>query len=135
MTVLYEDHIVDAVCAHLQAGGWHIESRAYATQTGDDVVAVSNDGERLRVEAKGEGSSVETSARFGKPFNYGQCQINVGQAALRSMRVVSGSQDTAGVAFPDTPDYRRTVEPVLAALRQLSIRVFMVGPDQQVLEL
>jgi membrane-bound lytic murein transglycosylase B len=74
--VLYEDDVVAAVAAYLHANGWEIESTALATQHGDDIVAM-RDGERLIVEAKGEGSSKAHTSRYGKAFNQGQVSTHV----------------------------------------------------------
>lgn len=132
--MLFEDHVVDAVCEHLHQNGWTIVSRAYANQRGDDVVA-ERDGVTLRVEAKGETSSNPNSSRFGLPFDGTQRDVNVGEAVLRSMKVISASSDHVGVALPGTPEYRSLVDKVLPALQRLSIRVFLVRPDRAVDEL
>lgn len=63
---LYEDDVVRAVMEHLASEGWTIESFALSHQHGDDIVA-SRGAERPVVEAKGDGSSKSTTARFGNP--------------------------------------------------------------------
>jgi hypothetical protein len=129
--VLYEDDVVSAVVRHLRAHGWTIESMALATQHGDDIVATRN-GERLIVEAKGEGSSKEHTSRFGKPFNQGQASTHVGLAVLRSLRVVSEGTATAAIALPDVPSHRREVERVARALSNVGVWVFWVAQDGEV---
>lgn len=129
--MLTEDDVVLAVCDSLATTGWRIVSRAFATERGDDIVA-ERQGRLLRVEAKGGGSSKEGTRRFGKEFTLGQCQINVGMAVLRALKVASAGTEDAAVAFPDTSNYRRVVEPVLPALAAASVSVFLVSPDRQV---
>jgi hypothetical protein len=106
-------------------------SRALATDRGDDIVA-ERPRQVLRVEAKGGGSSKEGSRRYGQEFTLGQCQINVGMAVLRSLKVTSTRVEQAAVAFPDTMNYRRVVEPILPAMAGASITVYLVDPDRTV---
>jgi hypothetical protein len=126
--MLFEDDVVSAVVAHLRADGWTIESTALATQHGDDIVATRN-GERLVVEAKGQGSSKVHTSRYGKPFNRGQASTHVGVAVLRSLRVVSEGTSTAAIALPDDEFHRREVDRVYPALSRLGVWVFWVAPD------
>jgi hypothetical protein len=128
--MLYEDHVVDAVCAHLETEGWTIKSRAYAHQRGDDIVA-TRDGAILRVEAKGGGSSKEGTKRYGEPFKLGQCHTSACKASFRALGVVSAGEQAA-VAFPDTPNYRRVLGPVMPALIAQAITVYLVGEDRSV---
>jgi len=116
------------VAAHLRADGWTIISTALATQHGDDLVA-ERDGERLVVEAKGQGSSMPHSARFGQPFNRKQAATHVGVAVLRAMRIVSEATATAGIALPDDENHRREIERVRVALDRLGIKVFWVDAN------
>jgi hypothetical protein len=129
--VLYEDDVVSAVVAHLRADGWQIESTALATEHGDDIVATRN-GDRIVVEAKGEGSSKAHTSRYGKPFNQGQARTHVGVAVLRSLRVVSEGVSIAGIALPDVPSHRREVDRVAVALSKVGVLVFWVTQDGEV---
>jgi hypothetical protein len=123
--MLFEDDVVAAVVAHLRADGWTIESTALATQHGDDIVATRS-GERLVVEAKGQGSSKTHTRRYGLSFNRGQARTHVGVAVLRSLRVVSEGTSTAAVALPNDEFHRREVDRVHAALSRLGVLVFWV---------
>jgi len=126
--MLYEDDVVSAVVVYLRAHGWDVESTALATEHGDDIVA-TRDGERIVVEAKGEGSSKAHTARFGKPFTNQQASVHVAVATLRSMRVVSEGTSTAAIAFPDVASHRREVDRATPALSTLGIWVFWVAQD------
>ena len=68
--MLFESDVVDAVCAQLQARGYHIRQKLQVTQRGDDIIAVRQGApiRELYVEAKGETSSRTTTARYGRPF-------------------------------------------------------------------
>lgn len=129
--MLYEDDVVNAVVAHLRAEGWQIESMALAIQHGDDIVATRS-GERLVVEAKGEGSSMAHTARYGQSFTGNQVSTHVGVAVLRSLRVVSEGTSTAAIAFPDNSAHRRQVDRVAVALAKVGVIVYWVAQDGSV---
>lgn len=115
---LYEDDVVHAVVRHLKSDGWTIESFALSHQHGDDIVA-SRDEQRLVVEAKGDGSSKSTTARFGKPFTRNQVKTHVAVAVVRAMRVASAGLARAAVALPDSHFHRHEVDRIAPALQQL----------------
>lgn len=129
--MLTEDQVVNAVSASLERNGWTIRSRALAHQRGDDIVATCRD-KTLVVEAKGGGSSKPGTKRYGLEFTRGQCHINVGMAVLRALRVTAAGRAAAGVAFPDTPHYRRELDAVRSALERLQIQVWLVAPNLDV---
>ena len=129
--MLYEDHVVDAVCLHLEAQGWRIETRAHAHQHGDDIVAVRG-AERLIVEAKGAGSSKEGTRRYGQAFNGGQVKTHVGVAVLRALGVVSERTALAAVAFPADVNHRSVAGRVVPALAAAGVGVFWVDDDHHV---
>jgi hypothetical protein len=131
--MLSEDQVVDAVCDNLRADGWKIVSIAHATEHGDDVVA-ERDGQRLIVEAKGEGSSKEGTRRFGQSFNRGQVRTHVAVAVLRALGVVSEGKAWAGVAFPDNRNHREIVGKAARALAGAGVGVYWVDPSGVVTE-
>lgn len=88
ISFLYEDDVVHAVMAHLESEGWTIDSFALSHQHGDDIVASRGD-QRLVIEAKGDGSSKSTTARFGKTFTRNQVKTHVAVAVVRAMGVAS----------------------------------------------
>jgi hypothetical protein len=129
--VIYEDDVVAAVVAHLRADGWQIESTALATQHGDDIVATRS-GERLVVEAKGEGSSKAHTSRYGKSFDSGQVLTHVSVAVLRALQVVSEGTSIAAIALPEDDAHRRRVDRVAGALSKVGVIVFWVAQDGKV---
>lgn len=126
--MLYEDDVVNAVVAHLRADGWEIVSTALATQPGDDIVATRH-GERLIVEAKGQGSSKAHTSRYGQSFDSGQVLTHVSVAILRALHVASAGTSTAAVALPADAAHRRRVDPALPALSKVGVIVFWVEQD------
>lgn len=129
--MLYEDDVVAGVVAHLRTDGWEIESTALATQHGDDIVATRN-GERLVVEAKGEGSSMSHTKRYGSAFSKQQVSTHIAVAVLRAMRVVSEGISTAAIALPAIDSQRHAIDRVAPALSKVGIRVYWVSADGSV---
>lgn len=128
---LYEDDVVRAVMLHLEAEGWMINSFALSHQHGDDIVA-SKGAHRLVIEAKGDGSSKSSTARFGKPFTRNQVKTHVAVAVVRAMRVASSGVASAGVAFPGSEFHRTEIDRIAPALQQLGIQIFWVATDHSV---
>ena len=117
---LYEDDVVRAMIEHLRSDGWTVESFALSHQHGDDIVA-SRGAERLIIEAKGDGSSKSTTARFGKPFTRNQVKTHVSVAVVRAMQVASTGLTFAAVALPDSEFHRVEVRRIAPALRSIGI--------------
>jgi len=63
-----ENDIVEKVVDFLESKGYRITQSLTTNQQGIDIIA-EMESETLYIEAKGETSSVETSNRFGLPFN------------------------------------------------------------------
>jgi hypothetical protein len=131
--MLTEDQVVLAVCDRLRQEGWTILSTALAIQHGDDIVA-ERDGQRLIIEAKGEGSSKEGTRRYGQSFNLGQVKTHVAMAVLRALGVVSAGAAWAGVAFPDNAHHRAVVGKAAAALHAVGVGVYWVDGAGRVSE-
>ncbi len=129
--VLYEDQVVQAVCAALEGAGWNIVSRAFAHQHGDDIVA-ERGAERLVVEAKGAGSSKKGTRRFGLEFNRGQVRSHVGVAVLRALAVASRGTSLAAIALPDNTQHRDIAGSAATALSRAGIGIFWVAEDGSV---
>nr|BFE41056.1 hypothetical protein GCM10017544_20120 [Microbacterium imperiale] len=130
-SLVFEDDVVRAVMRHLQSEGWTIDSFALSHQHGDDVVA-SRGREHLIIEAKGDGSSKSTTARFGKPFTRNQVRTHVAVAVARAMRATCSDGTSAGLALPDSEYHRVEIERIAPALHKLGIRLFWVSPDHSV---
>jgi hypothetical protein len=129
--MLMEDDVVNAVVELLRKYDWSIESVAYAHERGDDIVAAKG-GVRLRVEAKGAGSSKSGTKRYGLPFTGNQVGSHVGVAVVRALRWASRGDDRAALAFPDNSHHRAQVDAITPALEKVGIGIFWVAEDGHV---
>lgn len=126
--MLMEDDVVDAVAELLREHDWTIESVAHAHERGDDIVAAKG-GVRLRVEAKGAGSSKRGTKRYGLSFTGNQVGSHVGVAVVRALRWASAGEVQPALAFPDNEHHRGQVGPISPSLEKVGIGVFWVSED------
>ncbi|MFT5970769.1 MAG: hypothetical protein ACI8ZO_001286 [Flavobacteriales bacterium] len=127
--MLTENEIVDKVADFLKTKGYRIRQKRTTNQQGVDIIAETN-FETLYIEAKGETSSVETSKRFGLPFNRNQVKTHISVALLATMEVISrqpeGDKRKVGIALPDTVEQRIVINQIIPALNKLDIKIFWV---------
>jgi hypothetical protein len=131
--MLVENAVVDICCKFLKGRGFEIESRAYVGEKGVDIVARRHDF-RIFVEAKGEGSGVKTSARYGKHFTANQVFDVVSKVIFKALANKQDPQfrdgDLIGIALPDRPLFREWHQKVAVSLNQLRLITFWVT-DQE----
>ncbi len=101
--MLTENDVIEAVCRYLRRSKCKIVSTATTNQKGHDIVAREQSGAMLYIEAKGQTSSVTTSAGHGMPFSYKQVSSHYARALLRSLQTVSGGR-SVGIAAPNIPE-------------------------------
>jgi hypothetical protein len=134
--MLHEDDIVEAVCGYLESRGFTIDGRCRSTERGDDIVASHRSGLRLYIEAKGEGSARAGSPRHGRSFHSGQVVDVVAKAFYRAAAMLqqasNGERRCAGLALPDTPEFRRRVAAIDQSLFRLAMPVFWVQSSRSV---
>jgi len=127
--MLTENDIVEKVTDFLERKGYRITQSLTTNQQGIDIIA-ETESETLYIEAKGETSSVETSKRFGLPFNRNQIKSHISVALLATMKVISslpsGNKTKVGIALPDTKEQRIVINKIIPALHKLDIRIFWV---------
>jgi len=135
-STLTEDHVIDAVCAHLEREGWLIEHKARTTDRGVDIVARLGQVV-LKIEAKGATSSKPHTARHGEPFRRGVVRGHVARAfytaaaaALEDPR--PGENVLSAMALPVTPNHREFVDNIRGALERLELGVFWVEAPARV---
>lgn len=88
--MLTEMEIVEATASFLKGKGYSIEHCVSAvTERGDDIVARSQAGQRVVIEAKGQGSSQSYTKRFGREFSKSQKEGHLGRAMVRLMEPMS----------------------------------------------
>jgi|SRR6267143_94641 len=77
MSWLKEMEVIEAVRIYLETKGFNINRVVHdTTEHGTDIVAASPSGKLIiKIEAKGQTSSDESSKRFGKEFNKNQKRI------------------------------------------------------------
>lgn len=122
-----EDEVVAAVSAFLKGDGWTIVSQCSAKDRGIDVVA-QRDGEQCFIEAKGSTSSMEGSARFGKPFTKSQVFDRVAKAFYTAacLRQQKGDKAIVGFALPNEPTFRGYAAKVAKSAAKLQLRFYWV---------
>ena len=137
--MLYEVHIVEAVCGKLIKLGYTIDQKLETTQQGFDIIASKNNQEqsvKLYIEAKGETSSQEGTNRFGKVFTSGQVREHIGQALYKVAEIFSLDQPTceirAAIALPKNKNHLDQVKKIQKALDRWGIVVFWVSDELNV---
>jgi Holliday junction resolvase-like predicted endonuclease len=137
-TMLSENDIIEAVCQHLERQGYRIDQRLTTKQRGHDIIAmkVGEMSIELHVEAKGETSDRQGSARHGKAFNSAQVSDHVAAAFYCAASMLDGAAPShgirAGIALPDTKLHRTHVARIRGALAKLEIAVFWVDASKKV---
>ena len=135
---LNENQVVDAVRKHLEADGYDIISFCHTNDHGIDIVAKkrSQDG-GLLIEAKGGTSSKQTTRRYGVDFDNKKVEHSVAAAFYKATALYCQYRPighVAGMALPDTDQYRACLDAIRPALIEQNIRVFLVSTDHTVSE-
>jgi hypothetical protein len=136
--LLYEDDVVDAVCRYLKRNGYVIRQSLTVVERGHDIIASKKSQRQwdLYIEAKGQGSSKSSTARYGSAFSSSQVFTHVAKAVLKALRITSKegreSQARAGIALPRTLAHQKEIDLVSPALRQAGVAVFWVDDKKRV---
>jgi|SRR5207249_2350121 len=133
MTWLEEMEVIDAVRIYLETKSFEINRVVSATtEHGTDIVATSPRGKQIiKIEAKGQTSSDESSKRFGKEFNKNQKEDHLGRALLKCLGYLDGGF-AAGIALPEDDDNRGLVDGIRRSLGRLGLVVFLVSKNKGV---
>ncbi len=134
----WEGNVVEALCAHLSANGWTIESRAdtLLKQRGVDIVATRMDA-KLLVEVKGYPPSVyRDPRRAGEKKRTNptvQAKHWLAEAIFSAMRLRPKHVDAqVAIAVPDFPRYQSLLGEVGSSLTSMGIGIFVVCEDGSV---
>ncbi len=134
--MLTENDVVQAVAAHLQSEGYHIDQELSTVKHGIDIIATKQTPRmRLLVEAKGGTSSKEFTNRYGKEFTQNQAKSHVSVAfyyAARLRQLHADEITRVALAFPDDKNHRLLVDQIRTALEKLEILVFFVDSSRRV---
>lgn len=127
--MLTENNIIENVIKKLSTLGFQLIQKSSTQERGFDIVMRKNN-KTIYVEAKGETSSKDTTARYGKPFDSAQIRVHVSEALYKALEVLaihdSSENVMASMAFPNTANHRRLVENIKRVLVNLKIIVFFV---------
>lgn len=127
--MLTENDIVDEVVSFLKSKGWTISGSCNTVQRGVDIVAIKGE-QTLMIEAKGQTSSKEISAKFGKEFSYGQKVDHIAKALLKSAETMEKNPNAnIAMAFPKDAGHYKIVSGIRDFLSQNHIAVYWVEPD------
>lgn len=132
--MLHESDVISSVCAHLERQDYKIIQKLAETERGDDVIAIDGSGRKCFIEAKGETSSKENSARYGRAFSSSQVGVHVAKAFYRAaqMKEENPHDCQVGIALPATSPHRRAIGKIENTLARLAIEVFWVHGDGSV---
>lgn len=128
-----EDQVVAAVSRFLEREGWTIVSQCSAKDRGIDIVA-KRDGVECFIEAKGSTSSMEGSARFGKPFTKTQVfdRVAKGFYTAACLRQQKGNDAVVGLALPDESAFRDYAAKVAEPAAKLQVSFYWVRKSGEV---
>lgn len=131
--MLTENDIVLLLAEHLKKTGYSVSQSLSTKEHGIDIIA-ENSKHVLFVEAKGETSSKEHTARYGNAFDNNQIKSHVSRAILASMKVLhdkpAGSKTKVAIALPDTSGHRELVMKISNPIRTLGIKVYFVSENE-----
>lgn len=135
-----ENAVIAAVCDYLLLENYDVTQRLHTTEQGVDIVAKNRaSGSILYIEAKGGTSSREGSARYGKGFDSNQVYDRVAKAVYATLCLRAKYPDRVsqevGLACPDTPQFRKRLEPIRNQLRDAGLMILLVDADKGVLRL
>src|SRR6266478_6656601 len=133
--MLTENDVVVAVCGHLRSNGYAISQQLSTTAQGIDIIATHpNHLGRLLIEAKGATSARVGSPRYGLGFNENQVFDRVGKGFYTAACMYTEGRengDQVGLAFPDTPLFRKYLKRVKGVTDGLGITVYLVEDTPQ----
>lgn len=126
-----ENAVVNETCKRLAAQGYIILQRCSTSERGIDIIAEDSfTGHQLLIEAKGGTSSKESSVSFGIPYNSNKVfhQVAMGVYKCIKLRAENPDRSHYGImlAVPDSPLFRKYLEPVLAELKMIDVVAIFV---------
>ncbi|MCC6281327.1 MAG: hypothetical protein IT262_12035 [Saprospiraceae bacterium] len=128
--MLTENDVISILSTYLTNQGYLIVKALNTGERGIDLIA-ENFEHCLYIEAKGETSSKDHTARYGAPFNGNQIKSHVSRALLAAMLVLDEADGDpkviAGIALPDNPGHRSLANRILRPVKSLGIRIFWVS--------
>lgn len=132
--MLDENDVIQVLAEFLQSQRYIITQQLHTSEKGVDLIATHSSGRRLHVEAKGGTSSVSGSNRFGKPYTQSQVfdRVSKGFYSTVLLRATVPTADEVALAVPDTPRFRKYLQPISAIAKSLQIQIILVGDAKRV---
>ncbi|HXU27666.1 MAG TPA: hypothetical protein VN698_10570 [Bacteroidia bacterium] len=129
--MLNENDIVKILINYLESKNHKILQSRDTNSKGIDIIALnSKTKNELHIEVKGETSSKQHTARYGKPFDSKQIRTHISRAVFSAMKVISlkpvGSKTIAAIALPKTKGHVSAFENIKKAVKKLDIKIFWV---------
>ncbi len=126
-----ENDVVNSICWLLEKHGYSVISKKNTYQQGVDITAKhTTSGEMFFVEAKGNTSSKDNTAKFGQPFSNSQVKNHVSAAffCVAKIREENPCENTrVAIAVPDNTNYRSNLEKIKNTLSVLRVEVIYVS--------
>lgn len=137
--MLDENELVAFLCDYLVTEGYQITQRLSTKQKGIDIIAKNPASSgRLLIEAKGGASSRASNNNKRKNFTAPQSLNRVAKALYTAAALYSHERqdrDEIALAFPHTARYVMLLNNILPLLKELKVRIFLVGLNGKVMEL
>lgn len=132
--MLTENDVIKAVCKYLESQDYSGILCKNTNQQGIDIEAISPDGSKLYIEAKGETSSKPYSNRFGKPFDSGQALDHIAKATYTALKMNESKELNAkvGMALPLETNHKKLINSIKHTLKNLGIIVFWIDENLNV---
>jgi len=125
--VLTENDVVKYVCEYLQDNDYRIEQKLTTSQTGVDIIAQNQNGQKIYIEAKGATSSKKSSSRFGKEFNTSQVKSHIGVALVATFKLKQQFQNAEVViALPGNDTHKNLISSMREPLLKSGVSIFFV---------
>lgn len=102
-------------------------------EKGPDITVKLDDGETLKIEAKGQGSSDPNSNRYGDKFTSNQKLDHVSKALYTACTYVTQGF-VGGIALPGDSKHRELIERITKPIHILQIRVFFVDEETRMVD-
>ena len=130
--MLTENDVITAVCNYLKCNNYSITKSSTTKEKGIDIDALSPNGERLCIEAKGGTSARPTSSRYNLGFNDTQAFDHVAKATYTALKTREKYDCDVALAFPSDKNHKKYADLIKNTLKNLDITVYWVDENKNV---
>jgi hypothetical protein len=135
--MMTENDVIEAMVVYLESRGFKIEQALTTTEHGVDIVAHSDLGKSIFIEAKGATSSKEESNRYGRPFSKGQAFTHISVALTKSFQVLQrdpNNSNLVGIALPKDENHISIIDSIKESVKKTGLKVYFVDDNRKVVE-